>query len=154
MAKSRIKPYYLVDPETGESFGVLVGKLQGNLGRKWMRLFQDTKQQLLREHPELYGSSLRVLSFLETYATWENRVPTPTVLAETLEMNRSSVSRSYGQLLKAGFLIKWGGEYRLSPLVYWKGNERQYNELMEELSGHVRPAIAEPRATYYTKSGK
>ena len=122
----------LTDPETGQEYAVIVAPVQPRMG-KWVRLFQDGKLRLMRQHPEVRGQAYQVLAYLEATSTWTNAVPSAALTAQRMGLNRVSVARCYAALLAAEFVLKRDGIYYISPFVAWKGNERQYNAFCREL---------------------
>ena len=110
-----------------------------------MRLFQDSKRELYLAHRhELQGQSKDVLHYLETVSAWDNGVPPAYQVALDLGLLREAVSRCYTQLVKAQFLIKHNGRYFLTPLLVWKGTEKQFQAACKVLL-YEQPVLPEPR---------
>lgn len=127
-----------VDLATGEVLEVIITPVYRQIGGKWVRLFQEGKRRMMLEHREVHMQSYYVLSYVETMSTWNNEIPSAAELAGVLKLGRTVVARAYGELRKAGFIIKKGTRYYLSPLVAWKGNERQLEEACRELFAEMR----------------
>ena len=96
------------------------------IGGKWVRLFQDEKRRMMVEHPKVHTQAYYVLSYLETVAGWDNGLPSAATTAEALGLLREAVSRCYGELVAAEFIVKLDGRYFINPLICWKGTERQW----------------------------
>ena len=123
--------YGLVDLQTGEVVANLTPPRK--MGAHWMRLFKDTKLDLLKRYPDLKGESYRVLHYLEAATAWDNEVPGPSKFAAALGMQRQNVGRAYKELCDAEFLVKVDGRFYLSPLVGWQGTERQFEDACVKL---------------------
>ena len=122
------KRYGLIDLATGEVLEAVITPWRGRVGGKWMKVFQDTKREILQQNPQLRGESYKVLHYLEAAVAWGNRLPTPTEVAGALGLLPTNVHRAFAQLVKAECIIKRDGTYYLSPLIGWKGSEKQLEE--------------------------
>ena len=139
------KRYGIVDLATGELFEGVITPWRRGVGGKWVRVFQDSTKALLLQHPELHGQSHRVLIYLTAVVEWGNHIPTSAQTAVALGLQASAASRAYGELIRAGFILKRDGTYYLSPLVAWKGSEKQLDEAYQQLftlKGQDHPALA------------
>ena len=87
----------------------------------------------------IQGNSVKTLCYLELIAGWANEVPGPSEVAIAIGLKRQAVSRAYGELIKANFVIKRNGNYQLNPLFCWKGNDEQYEEAVRALGVGQRP---------------
>ena len=106
-----------------------------------MRVFQDAVSRIVLDHPELRGQSLRVLLYLTSVTKWDNSIPNPASTAQAMNLHRSHVSRAYGDLVAVGAIIKRMDGYYLSPLLGWKGTERQLDAFCRELFTDGRLAL-------------
>lgn len=134
--RKRERHYGLVDLATGELYEARITPWRGEVGG-WMKVFQDTKRALLMRNPRLHGQSYRVLTYLETVVGWGNVLPSPAVVAQALDLQRQAVVRAYRELLDGGFILKREGLYYLSPLVGWKGTERDFRKAYDLLGAKL-----------------
>lgn len=129
------KRFLFIDTETGERFRANITPERRGLGGRWVRVFQDTMQRLAERHPELHGQSYRVLAYLTGVAAWNNALPSTGVVAVALGLQPSAVRRAYGELSRVEVILRRDSVYYLSPLVAWKGTERQLEAACQELYG-------------------
>ena len=122
--------FTLTHDATGKTIRALV--LPRSQGGKFMKIWQDTGWE--QHLGELHGESLKLLWHLVMVAGWANEVPGPSATALVAGKRQSHISRAYTELVKAGFLYKVEGTYRLSPLFCWKGDEQQYEQAVLEFS--------------------
>lgn len=122
----------VIDTTTGELYDIKLVPRRRAIGG-WVKLFQRGKRELLLGHPNLRGQSLRVLAYLETVSSWHNLLPSAAETAMVLSLLPPNVSRAYSELTRAGFIVKLGTRYHLSPLVAWKGTEREWDLFCREL---------------------
>ena len=135
----------LVNKKTGEVFDAeLRITRQKQLGGKWVKVFQDGKRELMRRSPGLQGQSYRILHYLEAVVAWGNMIPYPSQLATDLHLHASHASRAYGELRKAGFIIKRDRCWYLSPLVCWKGSAKELAEAYRQLEEPI-PKLLPPK---------
>lgn len=97
-----------------------------------MKIWQDNGWE--RRLGDLQGNSLKVLFHLVMVAKWRNQVPGPVETSKAMSIRQPNVSRAYSELMKADFLRKADGVYYLHPLFCWKGDDRGYEEAVEEFS--------------------
>lgn len=135
----RNTPWRLVNEVTGESLSAEVRESAEPSGGGWLKVYQRAALDLLTRHPELTGESLRVFLILIGHAAWNNALPSPTVLAERTGMKRSNLARAYSKLLRSEFLIKRERTYYLSPVLCWKGTERQLDWAMRQYFEEQQP---------------
>ena len=123
----------VVDTRTGELYDIQLVPRGRAIGGPWVKVFQRSKVALLLKHPELRSTSYRVFMYLEGVTAWHNQVPGSAEVAAALDLRRDVVARSYGELLRAGFIVKHRGRYHLSPEIAWKGTERELDAFCREL---------------------
>ena len=133
MVKRRVRGVAAVDERTGEILGAFVIESPRGTGGAWVKVFQNGMNNLLRLNPHLHGQSYRVLHWVEAKVEWGNRIPSPVETAQELGVRVENAHRAYRELLEAGFLIRRGKEYLLSPEVGWKGTEAALREEIERL---------------------
>ena len=120
----RSESYGLINLKTGKAFPGGLTFWQDTKGGKWMKIWQDGKAALLDRTP-LHGQSYRILCHLDAVCEWGNVIPAPAFIASKLGIKREAVYRAYAELIKAEIVIKKDGNYYLSPLYCWKGNQMQ-----------------------------
>ncbi len=125
------KRFGMVDLYTGEVFGAFIIPIRSKIGGKWVRVFQDTLKAL--RDKKLHGQTFWILLNLISEADFQNRVPGTTALAKILGMKQPNVSRAYRELKQASMLLVQDRNYYLSPLLCWKGNQKQLEKAYEEL---------------------
>jgi len=96
-----------------------------------MRVYQDALSWLITT--KLRGETLRVLLKLVAEAGYQNILPSQRQIAQKLGIQQTSVSRAYRQLYDAQAIYKEGRQYYLSPLLCWKGSQKQLEVAMQEL---------------------
>ena len=139
--RSTEKRFIFIDTETGERFRANITPERRRIGGRWVRVFQDAITRIAVEHPELQGRSLRVLLYVAGVVKWDNAIPGPSATATALGMRQPNVSRAYRELMAVGAVIERDGGYYLSPLMAWKGTERQRDTACRELFADVRLAL-------------
>ena len=90
---------------------------------------------------ELQGVSMKVLWHLVSIASWENVVPGPSETAISMGLKQPNISRAYGELIRASFLNRINGSYRLSPYFCWKGDDQQYEKACRRLQPNLTPEL-------------
>ena len=110
-----------------------------------MKVYLESAE-MIKRHREVHPAAWRVLLYLERQVTWGNEVPSTAETAEALGDHQSAVSRSYGELVKAEFLIKRRTRYFLSPAVGWKGTYDDYRLAYREMV--AEPKMAAEQADY------
>ena len=146
MNRHRIEGIVEVDQKTGELTLQVRSAATKRHGRRFLKLYQDEMVALAERHPELRGGALRVLNLLVGVGDYQNRVPGPSRVATRLAMQVSNVSRAYGELVKAGALIKRGGDYYVNPRLCWKGTDAQLEETYRLLAAEDQRALPAPKA--------
>ncbi len=157
--RKRAELFTFTNQATGQRYEAIVSPMPRKMEGNWVRIFQPEKQQLLLRHlTELHGQSFAVLHYLETVSSWDNGIPSAAQVAQDLGLLREAVARCYRELTAAEFLVKVKTRYYLSPLVAWKGTERQWQEACVTLINNQplpqlpEPrTLAEPRASYTTR---
>ena len=86
-----------------------------------MKVYQSQESRRILEESGLTNQSYRIAVHLQLYVGWNNAVPSVVKTADALHLPRPSVQRCYAALVEAGFLIRYDGTYRISPIVAWKG---------------------------------
>ena len=128
-----LKKWGFVNLETGEvSTEFLVLQRKPRIGGKWMRIYQDTIDWLIKTKG-IRGESLKVLLALIAEAGFQNILPSQKKIAQKLQMEQASVSRAYKQLYDLRLLYKEDASYTLSPLLCWKGTRKQQEIAMEHI---------------------
>ena len=155
MVKRQVGGVRVEDTRTGERYNLYLEKIQPleDGSGPFVKIYLGGKGRLLRENPWLHGQSHVVLNHLEAAVSWGNLLPTPAKIAPTIGIRPEHAHRAYGELLRAGFILKRDGHYYLSPSVGWRGTPTQlkealklwYPETMPALAG---PSIAESRGEY------
>ena len=148
----------VIDTITGEMFDIRLVPRKRSPGG-WVKLFQQAKVDLMLRNPSLCGQSYRILAYLEGVSSWHNLIPGPAEVSKALDIPRPSVSRAYADLSDAGFIVKVGTRYHLSPMIAWKGTDREWDAFCRELyaPAQYEPAalpertLSEPRASYTTR---
>lgn len=145
--KKRPKRLAVVDAETGERLEEYENQPRRKVSWEppWMKIYLESVAMILRD-PEVCAPSWKILLYLERAVTWGNALPGPTETAEALSLDRSVVSRSYSELVKAEFLIKRRTRYFLSPAVGWKGTYDDYRLAYREMV--AEPRMAAEQASY------
>ena len=119
----------LINRQTGEIFDAELRIKRS--GGKFMKVWQDT--QLSDKVDSLQGNSVKILIKLLEISGYNNEIPGSTELSRKINKNQSIVSRSYTELIKAGFILKANNRYMLNPLFCWKGTDAQYDYACRQL---------------------
>ena len=141
MQSQRVEGIVKADPKTGVITFEVKAVGREKRGRRFLKLYQDAMLDLTLKHPELQGKALRVLNYLIAKGDYQNRVPSTGRVAEALGMHQSHVSRAYGELEKAGALVRLDGVYHTSPALCWKGTEAQLQEMYRQLEAEDQRAL-------------
>jgi len=130
MVKRQVGGVRVEDTRTGERYNLFLEKVQASDDGTgpWMKLYLGGTSRLLSKAGRLSGEVLWVLLHCEALVSWGNLLPVPAKMAHRLGMLRQHVSRAYGELMRAGFLLKYEGDYYLSPVVGWRGTPTQLKE--------------------------
>ena len=142
--KAELVEWRLLNSKTGEiaSDILILQKKPNKQGGKWMRLNQDPMAYLVKQK-QIRGETLRVFLMLTAMVDYQNALPNQKQVAQKLGVNQAQVSRAYGQLKGIGFLYKKQDRFYLSPLVCWKGTQKQMqmacHELLENSNKYLLP---------------
>ena len=113
-----------------------------------MMIYVQRGLELVVRAEKLQGRAWRVVRYLEMVAGRNNEVPMASEIAPVLGMQRSHTSRAYGELVEAGFLLKRGLRYYLSPDYCWHGTASDKVAAINVIYGKELTA-AEARALPY-----
>ena len=139
----RIVEFGLLNKQTGEIYDAELRLVKKSTGGMWMKLYQDAAKLLSEK--KVRGSTLRIFFFLLGKAGYQNIIPNGSTTAKQIGMEQSAVYRAYGDLKKLGIILKKDNGYMLSPLICWKGTEKQFKQACYELFNTSRKELTDDR---------
>lgn len=130
-----VSNYVSLDQATGEYYRQVLLPVSGTVELPWVKVYEGKAQQVaIGEGAPLHGQSYRVLWYLAGGVEWHNQIPGTAATAAALGIQRAAAVRAFGELVGAGYILKHGTRYHLSPALGWKGSRSELRAFYREVA--------------------